>query len=116
MLIKILAAFFAAYECYKMLNPSAYIKLIKQAKAAYQVEETAQFMADSFFRRVLIIELAYIVFAIILLFTQYWYFTVVLFLLSIVLFTLDTTGRRIRLLLTGGSALCAVILMIIVLA
>ncbi len=116
MYIKILAALFAAYECYKMLNPSAYIKLIKQAKAAYQIEETAQFMADPFFRKVLLIELAYILFALFLLFTPYWYFTAILFLLSIVIFTLDTAGRRIRLLLTGGSALCAIILMIIVLA
>ncbi len=116
MYIKTAAAIFAAYECYKMLNAGAYVKLIQKAKAAHRAEEAEQFTADPFFRRVLVLELAYIVFAIILLFTPFWYYTIVLFAISLLLFTLDPAGRMIRLLLTSGSAVCAVLLMYIILA
>lgn len=116
MFLKILAAIFAAYECYKMLNSGMYIRLIEQAKAAYQVEHPPEFMATVFFRRVMLIEFAYIIFAIALLFTGYWYFTIILFLVSFLLFIMDTSKKYSNLLLSAGSAVCAAILMTIVLA
>lgn len=114
MLMKIFAAVFAVYECYKMLHAGAYIAVIKKAKTAHTPGETASLLADPFLRKILLIEIAYIIFAIVLLFTAYWYFTVILFSISLFLFALNPEGRLIHLLLITGSAVCAIILLTII--
>lgn len=117
MVIKVMAAFFAAYEAYKLLNARAFSALIERMKAAGRLEKAPEIiMTDFFFRRVLLIELAYLVFAFILLFTAYWYFSIVLITISIVVFLMDTTVRAGRLALGAGSAILAALLMFIVMA
>lgn len=119
MIIKVVAAVFAVYECYKLLNTASFKILIERTKGAGEQEkppEMMQLMADPFFQRVMLIELAYLIFALILLFTDYWYFTIVLFILSIAVILLDTSGRKGTLVLATGSAISAALLMTIVLA
>jgi len=116
MTIKILAAIFAAYECYKLLNTEPYKKIIERTNEAGELGTTSFITTDPFLRRVMLIELVYIIFAIILLFTVYWYFTLVLFTISILIIAVDTTGRKGSLILGACSAICAVLLMTIVMA
>ncbi len=119
MTIKVIAAIFAVYESYKLLNTASFKVLIDQTKEAGKLEnppQLMQLMPDPFFRRVMIIELAYMIFALALLFTAYWYFTIVLFTLSIAIILLDTTGRKGTLILATGSAISLTLLMTIILA
>jgi hypothetical protein len=114
MAIKVLAAIFAVYECYKLLNTEPFIKLIELTKEAVESGAAALVTTDIFFRRIMIIELGYAVFALILLFTVYWYFSLVLFTISIAIIALDTTGKKGRLILGTASAICVILLMTIV--
>lgn len=119
MTLKIIAALFAVYECYKLLNTEPFKELIDRTKAAGGLEKPPQVMevmTDPFFQRVMLIELAYIIFALILLFTPYWYFTIVMFTISVAIIMLDTTGRKGNLILIIGSAISAALLMTIVIA
>ncbi|MDO9535732.1 MAG: hypothetical protein Q7J85_10485 [Bacillota bacterium] len=119
MTIKIIAAIFAAYECYKLLNVEPFKELIERTKAAGNLDTDSQVMAvmtDPFFKRVMLIELSYVIFAVILLFTVYWYFTIVMFSFSIAIILFDTTGRKGSLILGIGSAISAALLMTIVMA
>jgi len=119
MTIKILAAIFASYECYKLLNIEPFKELIERTKAAGSLNtdsDAMEILTDPFFKRVMLIELFYVIFAITLLFTVYWYFTIVLFSFSIAMFLFDTTGKRGNLILGIGSAISAALLMTIVMA
>ncbi len=119
MTIKVIAAIFAVYECYKLLNTASFKILIDRTKGAGELEnppQLIQLMADPFFQKVMVIELAYMIFALVLLFTAYWYFTIVLFTLSIAIIMLDTTGTKGNLILATGSAISLALLMTIVLA
>ncbi len=117
MLIKIFAAVFAVYEFYKILNAEAYMKIIRQAKTAFDKDEDAsKILADSFFRKVLLLEIAYTAYAVFLLFTAYWYFTLILLALSFILFVIDATGRTSSRILGAGSAVSAAVLVSIMLA
>jgi hypothetical protein len=110
----VIAAIFAAYECYKLINTESYIKLIESTKEAGKSGETPLIITDPFFQRIMLIELAYIIFALILLFTAYWYFTLVLFTVSIVIIALDVTGKKGSLILGACSFICASLLMTII--
>lgn len=117
MTIKILAAFFAAYECYKLLNIQPFKELIERTKAASNLDtapQVMQVMTSPFFKRVMLIEIAYMIFALILLFTVYWYFTIVLFTFSIALILVDTSGRKGSIILGAGSIISIILLMTIV--
>jgi len=119
MTLKVIAAIFAAYECYKMLNTQSFKALIERTKAAGRPEEASQAMQvikNPFFMRVMLIELAYMVFALILIFTAYWYFTIVLFTISFSVIMMDTNGRKGNLILGMGSAISAALLMTIVMS
>lgn len=119
MTIKIIAAMFAAYECYKLLNNKSFKELIEHTKRAGRQNEAPQIMeimSSPFFQRVMLIEFAYIIFALVLLFTAYWYFTIVLFGFSIAMVFLDTSGQKGDLIIGIGSAVSAILLMYIVMA
>lgn len=115
MIIKILAAVFAAYEFYKMLNADAFNHLIKRTKTADSLEKLPEVLADPFFRKTMLIEFFYIIFALVLLFTEYWYFTVILLGLNLALLGIDTTSRMGRLFIGTSSAICAALLVNIIL-
>lgn len=116
MIINILAAVFAGYECYKMLNGEAFIKLIRKLKAGLEDPgKEPLFERDPFLKRVLIIEVAYIVFALTLIFTQYWYFPIILFSLSFLLVLIETIMGINRWIFAAGSAICALLLVNIML-
>lgn len=114
--IRVMAAVFAAYEFYKMLNAGTYIRLIRETKElADQPADMSSFMANPFVQRVMLIEIFYIIFAVALIFTPYWYFTIVLFAVSLGVFSLVVSGRaQGSLIVSIGSAICALLLMRIV--
>lgn len=116
-MIKVLAAVFAAYEVYKMLHAGAFIRLIENTrKLADEHAGLPAFMSDPFVRRILVIELLYIIFVMILIFTPYWYITIAIIAVSVFAFSMVAAERvGSTLILTIGSAICAMLLMIIVL-
>ncbi len=115
--LKIAAAFFAAYEAYKLLHAGEFSALIGQMKAAGRGEVSPETLMQSvFFRRVAFIELAYLLFAVFLLFTAYWYFTLALIGASAVVMMMETGSRAARLAMATASAVLAALLMHIVLA
>ncbi len=116
MLIKIMAAIFAAYECYKLLHIGAFSELIENLKLVGKTEERSLIEGNSFYKRVLFVEVCYLIFALVLLFTAYWYFTVVLLAISLSLFAIDTRTIAGKVILGMGSAVCVSLLMYIVLA
>ncbi|HAP32851.1 MAG TPA: hypothetical protein DCQ14_07360 [Firmicutes bacterium] len=117
MLIRVMAAVFAAYEVYKLLNAAAFCELYEQIKTVGNLETVRHNMLkDPFFRRVLLLELTYMFFAFALLFTPFWYFPIVLGGTSIALTLADTKGRAGRIALSAASAILAALLMNIVTA
>lgn len=116
MILKVIAAIFAAYEFYKMLNADAFNELIKRTKTADRLEMVPEILSDPFCRRTMIIEFFYVIFALALLFTEYWYFTVILIAVNLALLAVNTTGKFGRFFIGTSSAICAAILINIVLA
>lgn len=115
--LKIIAAIFAAYEAYKLLHAGAFSALIEQMKeAGHKGEAPQDILKDLFFRRVVLIELAYLLFAVFLIFTPYWYFTIVLMGSSAAVMLSDTKTTPGRLVMVISSAVLALLLMKIVLA
>ncbi|RQD75498.1 MAG: hypothetical protein D5R97_05780 [Candidatus Syntrophonatronum acetioxidans] len=116
MIIKVLAAVFAGYECYKMLNAGAFIGLIKRIRSGIEEPEKEKPIKDDpFFQRVFIIEGAYIVFSLGLLFTEYRYFTLALIFLSIILLLMEIITGISKGVFALSSAICALLLMTIIL-
>lgn len=116
MIIKVLAALFAGYECYKMLNAGAFIELIKRIKSGIEEpEKETSIKDDPFLKRVFVIEVAYAVFAIGLLFTEYRYFTLTLIILSIILILMEVITGISKGVFALSSAICALLLMTIIL-
>lgn len=116
MVIKVLAAVLAGYECYKMLNADAFIKLIKKMKAGLEGQEEGPLIQqDPLLQRVFLIEVIYIIFAVALLFTEYWHFTLVLLSLNFLLFLMEATTGISSWVFAASSAIFALLLMNIVL-